>query len=180
MKTCETCRYFQSIIGEEKLGQCLRFPPIFDSKRPTVSAMDYCGEYLPKIKQIKGASERVPTTSTAKRIADLYGRRHTTPWSEKEIRAFKALMPIAEADLSLVERLYKSGDKFARKSLLTFLNNFLGEVDRAKGLLPKARPAIEKTDPQGWVEWLAAKGYSPIEYANARGYMKDEFNAEKK
>ena len=42
-------------------------------------------------------------------------------------------------------------------------------------------PALLKPlDPEGWREWCEAKGYPYMEYGYARGYMKDEFNMEKR
>jgi hypothetical protein len=52
--------------------------------------------------------KNLPTTRTAQRIATLYNRRLTTPWSVSEIKAFRALGVIADADLELVERYYAS------------------------------------------------------------------------
>lgn len=86
----------------------------------------------------------VPTTEAAKRIAALFRRRPTTPWDEKEIKQFKKLARIkcfeTLDDLALVERYYFAERKkrsrgqpgFDRRKLLTFLNNFTGEVDKAK------------------------------------------------
>ena len=89
-----------------------------------------------------------PTTTQALRIARLYRRRETTPWSAKEIRAFKAIGQISMEELETVCRyeeaeMAKGDDGRHRRDLLTFLNNFHGERDRAQ---PKASP--EKKQPQ--------------------------------
>lgn len=80
-----------------------------------------------------------PTTEYAKRIAALFRRRLTTNWSEKEIRQYKKLVKDGYfiEDLELVERYYvferRKGDMgIHRRDLQTFLNNYPGEVDRAK------------------------------------------------
>ena len=126
----------------------------------------------------------VPTTEISKRIADLFGRSHATPWSESEIKSYKAAGRIQIADLELIERYYASerakGEKgLHRRDLGTFLNNFAGELDRARAKAPKAT-AAKQTDPEGWREWLPTKGYEYADYSKARGYMKEEFSREKR
>ena len=126
----------------------------------------------------------VPTTEISKRIADLFGRSHATPWSESEIKSYKAAGRIQIADLELIERYYASerqrGEKgLHRRDLGTFLNNFAGELDRARAKAPKATSA-KQTDPEGWREWMQEKGYEYAEFSKARGYMKDEFSREKR
>lgn len=80
-----------------------------------------------------GGRDNLPTTDRSKRIADLFHRRHSTPWSAKEISAFRAIKGVPDEDFALVEDFYKtSGHKFLRHDLGTFLNNFLGELDRAR------------------------------------------------
>lgn len=83
----------------------------------------------------------IPTTPPAQKIAALFGRRLTTPWSEKEIKAYKQLVKdglfMSLTDLNMVERYHLSekrkGDKgFHRRELQTFLNNFRGEIDKAR------------------------------------------------
>jgi hypothetical protein len=94
--------------------------------------------------------KNVPTTRTAQRIATLFNRRLTTPWSVPEIKAFRALGVIADADLELVERYYASerakGETNGRhrRDLCTFLNNYSGELDRAR--------AFSQTTPKGWAQ----------------------------
>lgn len=78
-----------------------------------------------------------PTTTQALRIAAIFARRPTTAWSDKEVAAFKSLLPIHDDDLALVERFYaaeraKGDDGRERRDLITFLNNFAGESDKAK------------------------------------------------
>lgn len=93
-------------------------------------------------------SKNLPTSPEAIRISQLYGRRLTTKWSDKEIRAFKAIGPINADDLEIV-CAYTEAEKAKgengrqRRDLLTFLNNFTGEVDRAK-----AAPSVTPKQPQ--------------------------------
>jgi hypothetical protein len=85
---------------------------------------------------------KIPTTPLARRIAALVKRRPTTPWSDKEIRQygklFKAGCFNALADLELLEQFYafqhkRGDDGVHRRDLLTLLNHFPGEIDKATG-----------------------------------------------
>lgn len=89
------------------------------------------------LKEPSKSIKRLPTSPEALRIASLFSRKPTTGWSAKEIVAFNNLKPIDNDDLELVEDFYKSErasgrGQFCRHDLCTFLNNFLGEVDRAR------------------------------------------------
>lgn len=70
------------------------------------------------------------------RLNCLFQRKSTTRWSEKEVRALRALQPLDEEELCLIESYYKASipkDKDHRRhDLGTLLNNFSGEVDRAR------------------------------------------------
>ena len=94
--------------------------------------------------------KNVPTTRTAQRIATLFNRRLTTPWSVQEIKAFKACGRIADTELELVEKYYASerakGETEGRhrRDLCTFLNNWRGELDRAMAFASKT--------PKGWAQ----------------------------
>lgn len=82
----------------------------------------------------------VPTSEKAIRLAAIMHRKPTTPWSEKkEIPNFRKLLPhIADDDLALVERYYRmnwppiSNHNNLRHDLATLINNWSGEVDRAR------------------------------------------------
>ena len=167
---CKTCIHLRG-------NECRKNPPIADNTWPKVADDGYCSQHK-SIAKSTPKSPRVPTTEAAKRIATMFGRKLTTEWSDREIRAFKNCGVIDLADLALVEKLYASGYQFKRTSLLTFLNNFLGEVDNAKAKLPKAKQA-QSGDPEGWREWMDSKGYPFCEYSKARGYMKEEFQRQK-
>ena len=94
--------------------------------------------------------KNVPTTRTAQRIATLFNRRLTTPWSVQEIKAFKACGHITDTELEIVEKYYSSerakGETEGRhrRDLGTFLNNFSGELDRAR--------AFSQVAPKGWAQ----------------------------
>ncbi len=92
----------------------------------------------------KTPSANVPTTEQSKRIAIMFQRRLTTPWTRNEKHAYKQLGKIPEEDLAAVERYYSElwppeRDKnILRHDLVTFLRNFQGEVDRAHSYSRKA------------------------------------------
>lgn len=93
--------------------------------------------------------KNVPTTRTAQRIATLFNRRLTTPWSVAEIKSFKACGNVTDAELELVEKYYASerakGELgIHRRDLCTFLNNWRGELDRAR--------AFASNTPKGWAQ----------------------------
>ncbi len=93
------------------------------------------------------SAKSAPQSPCALRIAALFHRRPETKWSDKEIRAFKALGSISDDDLAAIERYYaaeraKGESGVHRRDLLTFLNHFPGELDRAR-----ARPAKPVSTP---------------------------------
>jgi hypothetical protein len=83
-------------------------------------------------------------------------RQATTQWNEKkEIKGFRVLSKqICEGDMQLIERYYKAnwppktGHNHLRHDLATLINNWAGEVDRARiwceahPLKPKPRKII--------------------------------------
>lgn len=132
----------------------------------------------------KAAAENIdpskcPTCAQALAIASIFRRRQETEWDEKEITAFKGLMrrqALLLEDLALVHRFYEWSRRqtdrdgkesgFHRRNLITFLNNYLGEVDKAKSWAaqnPKAAaralafpqaPATDAGEPAGFRDWL--------------------------
>jgi hypothetical protein len=82
----------------------------------------------------------LPTVEITKRIAAMMRRKLTTHWSDKELKQYKKLYKSHcfddLSDLSLMERYYaferKKGDNGRhRRDLITLLNNWQGELDRA-------------------------------------------------
>lgn len=68
------------------------------------------------------------------RLNKIFGRRDTTAWSKKEELALKALSQSKDFDAELgeIETYYTSGSKYLRQDLQTLLNNWAGELDRAR------------------------------------------------
>lgn len=72
------------------------------------------------------------------RIGKVFGRRATTKWSDPERKCYKAICPVDEKDLTLIERYYFIDEAitgetlYRRTSLERLLKNWNGEVDRAR------------------------------------------------
>ena len=81
-------------------------------------------------------SERLPLSEQSKRIAAMFNRRLTTEWSKKEVESYRSIGTVDEGDLLLMEDYYKApmppDADYRRRDLLTCLNNWQGEVDRAR------------------------------------------------
>jgi hypothetical protein len=89
------------------------------------------------------------------RIGNLFKRRVTTPWSDKELKALASLRDVQEADLLAIEAYY--GERITpekdirRRDMLTLLHNWNGEVDRARAR-PKPKPRFVKVSPRATAE----------------------------
>jgi hypothetical protein len=72
------------------------------------------------------------------RIGSWFKRRPETSWSQKELKALKATFDLntPESEILLLEIRYKSGNQFLRRDILTLLNNWNTEIDRAKSDSP--------------------------------------------
>lgn len=111
--------------------------------------------------------DNLPTTEPAIRIAKLFNRRLETRWNDREVQTFKKLGPIDPGDLSLLESYYamersKGEDNGKhRRDLSTFLNNFAGELDRARAWSERRKLAGEELPftmpqpPPGADAWIA-------------------------
>ena len=74
-----------------------------------------------------------PTPNRAFALGGVFKRRESTPWSEKELKAFKeSALKAHPEDFDLVIAYYQSDAPYKRKDLQTLLNNWNGEVDRAR------------------------------------------------
>lgn len=120
------------------------------------------------------------------RVNKLFNRRSTTAWSEKEIKQLKAVAKREGVldELTEIETLYNSGYEYKRKDVITFLNNFSTELDRARnrnqGTFQNQGETSSETEPMykaGWVEPAPIAGDTPIKsFANmpARNFREDE------
>ncbi len=93
----------------------------------------------------------IPTTDSAKRISTMFGRRITSQWTEKEVKRYRDLVKsgyLSDEDLELIERYYvyqrKRENGIHRRDLYTFLNNFSGELDRARAWDEEMRERLKR------------------------------------
>ncbi len=99
----------------------------------TVKSPD--GHLEEKRREEKERSEWVPSILMV-RFNKLFKRRDSTKWSAKETEALNVIGEPAEEDLSALERYYTAtiqpAKDYRRRDLITLLNNFNGEIDRAR------------------------------------------------
>lgn len=76
------------------------------------------------------------------RIGSWFSRRASTIWSDKETKALKAVIALRTPpeDIDALEIRYKSGNQYLRRDIITLLNNWNTEIDRAKQ--PTAQPSL--------------------------------------
>lgn len=79
-----------------------------------------------------------PISPEQAEIGSWFNRRPTTPWSEKELKAWaKVPKPIDPDDWQALRWFYtQSGCGYLRRDIQTLLNNWSGEIDRAKNFQP--------------------------------------------
>jgi hypothetical protein len=71
-----------------------------------------------------------------------FSRRATTKWSSKEMKALKAVLDLQPMDdeIAALDRYYSATiaakDDYRRRDVVTLLNNWQGEVDRARKWIP--------------------------------------------
>jgi DNA-binding transcriptional ArsR family regulator len=95
---------------------------------------------LPAPPDSKTVPQHKPLPSELIRMGALLGRRPNSKWSPKEIKAAKSLLPVPEEDFALLERYYRASipeaKDYRRRTLQVLLNNWQGEVDRARKYKP--------------------------------------------
>ena len=89
---------------------------------------------------VNGVKKDFVVSETMLRLGKLFNRRESTRWDSKELKALKEIEPIPDEDFQAVEKYYtrtipKESD-FRRHDLVTLLNNWNGEVDRARKFKP--------------------------------------------
>lgn len=141
---------------------------------------------------LTGASQRESVVfSIQTDLCTLFSRKKTRLGAEAT-RALQELadegaLPLSDADWSALCRFYQerkndpgAKDAHWRVSADAVAMHLLAEIDKAKvwlekhGLAVSAQPA-PAADPTGWREWLDAKGYPAVPFANADGTLRREF-----
>lgn len=123
------------------------------------------------------------------RVNKLFNRRSTTAWSEKEIKQLKAVAKREGVldELTEIEACYNSGYEYRRKDVITFLNNFATELDRARNYNQRTCPNQGETSSEAEPMYKAGRDYvepapiagedTPIESPDdmpARNFREDE------
>jgi len=82
-------------------------------------------------------------TTTMIRIGKWFGRRDSTLWTLSEAEALGELLPLEKDSFLALERYYTAeidrSEDYRRRDLMTLLNNWQGEIDRAQRFTP-AKP----------------------------------------
>lgn len=114
------------------------------------------------------------------RVNKLFNRRSSTAWSDKETKQLKAVAKREGVldELAEIETFYNSGYEYRRKDVITFLNNFATELDRARnsnqGTCPNQGETSSEAEPmykagRDYVEPAPkAGGETPIKRADMR------------
>jgi hypothetical protein len=118
-----------------------------DTETEAVTPLPPRGDLLELDSEMAAAPKppRQPKTDHGQRIHSLFHRGPRASWSDKELKALRKLEPFDTEDFALVESYYRtSGNAFLRTEVQTFLNNYQGEVDKARlWRKPVAVPTME-------------------------------------
>jgi hypothetical protein len=117
--------------------------------------------YLKRYKPPKrGEKSQEDTSPLQRRIGAIFGRRASTTWSKKEMEAWKAIGGVEEVDVACIERYYKTMKKkpkeedISRRDLQTLLNNWHGELDRARSykysVYQNSEEGVLVKEPDNW------------------------------
>ena len=90
-----------SVVAKGDNQVTLKGCPIGNTEPSVLLTVREPSDILPKI------NGRIPSTPIAIRLSQLFNRRLTTAWSEEEYRAYRALGPINEEDLTMIENYYE-------------------------------------------------------------------------
>lgn len=74
------------------------------------------------------------------RISEIFKRKPETKWSEKELKKLKEIKKRSDCipELAELEDFYKSDYEYKRHDIEAFLNNWTGEIDKARNFKPKS------------------------------------------
>lgn len=166
------------------------------AERRCRQSVDTCRQPTKGTVDKKVTPSSLPTSPLAKKLAALFNRALTTAWTPKEIAAFKSLSkdyPAAIDEMPVMEAYYaaerrKGDDGIHRRSLAPFLNNFPGELDRARAWRSARRSTNGSQGPRVVAEppdfpaWLAENypDQARRAWASLSAPVQDEFRREMK
>lgn len=94
--------------------------------------------------------KRREKTDLQLRVEKFFNKRETTPWDKSELSAWKSAEKIVaetpESDLLLLGEFYSAPqlETYSRKTLATLLNNWNGEMEKARSWKSKKQPIQPK------------------------------------
>lgn len=96
----------------------------------------------PTLFEVQTTEKPVTLDKLQIRLGKLFGRRDTTVWKVDEIKAYKKIGKVDEDDLRALESMYyeklpSGAPDYRRTTLITLLNNFSGELDKARNFKPQ-------------------------------------------
>lgn len=165
-------RDFLAVInyGQRLKSSKAKFPPLENEKMDWLPTSGLFPEVPGSSRQEEKGREEEEKKKAARgsspemvRIGLFLKRRPETDWQENEIKAFKAISFDPE-EVSIVEAFYKAPERdkeplFRRTGMLALLNNWNGEVDKARAWAkrngwtnrpnapPKPPPPIQERKP---------------------------------
>jgi len=87
-----------------------------------------------EIEKEKEIDKEIYKESIKKSVSLLFHRKENTKWTDKENQQLTVISkrPGVESEFKEIRTLYESGYKYRRHDIITFLNNWSGELDRAR------------------------------------------------
>lgn len=160
----------------------IRFPSATLAKldRLATQAVQTKSQYLTKLLQqvpdVEVPEDKPDLTPLQARICSWFDRRITTKWTLKEQRAYRTHAHLTPPeDIEVLERYYTakipSETDYRRKDLATLLNNWPGELDRARSFIAAIAKKRSSSVGQGWI----SSTYESI--PNGRNLTPDEVKA---
>jgi hypothetical protein len=134
----------ESLPVSPKTSHSLPKPPL-EENRGEQSINPPIAPHAQKSKAAKGPIQL--------RACSIFHRRPETPLTQAEHRAFSkskaAMLATSEEDWQLMERFYAAPqpETYARKDLATLVNNWNGELDRARAWSANGKPKTLKSTP---------------------------------
>lgn len=108
--------------------------PLQNEGNPKGTPSEKKGSKGYKDKDIDKDNIREKENILKEKVSLLFNRRPTTPWSDKETKQLREVSKRPEAiqELAAIEALYGSGYIYRRRDIMTLLNNWTVELDRAQ------------------------------------------------
>jgi hypothetical protein len=110
-------------------------------------------------------------------LGSWFGRRPDTLWNVAEAKALRDLSPPRE-EVEEMARYRALPNEYHRRNVLTLLNNWTSELDRARAMLGPTTPTKpEEQGPEGWQEAfreIIPSGPIPISWGHIDSGLRTE------